>query len=192
MRYVQAVVSCWGSVVAGTQGIARAARPHRRDLARRRGAASTACGSRSTASARIYADKAAMLAEHPLSVLPCYESPPQHRAALRGPVIHCSVRRCSGSNCCPLVPRRRIFLRCVTSGLTATVASAAPRVVAARRVARRRHLAAAVVVRPRLAAWLVAPMFGWAGWLLRLPLLRALLIAAGGYLLRFAPVTSRW
>ena len=26
-------------------------------------------------------------------------------------------------------------------------------------------------------------MFGWAGWLLRLPVLRALLVAGGGYLL---------
>ena len=36
-------------------------------------------------------------------------------------------------------------------------------------------------------AWLVAPSLGLAGWLLRLPLLRGLLVAAGGYLTSLRP-----
>jgi hypothetical protein len=36
-------------------------------------------------------------------------------------------------------------------------------------------------------AWLLAPMFGLAGWLLRAPVLRAIVVAAGGYLLTLRP-----
>src|SRR2546430_548156 len=77
MRYVQAVVSCWGGVVAGTQGIrAEHARidalwlhPNVPRWARTRVAARYP-------SARIYTDDRAMLAEHPLSQLDCYEQRP--------------------------------------------------------------------------------------------------------------------
>jgi hypothetical protein len=37
------------------------------------------------------------------------------------------------------------------------------------------------------AAWLAAPWFGLGGWLLRLPVLRGVLVAAGGYLLTLRP-----
>jgi hypothetical protein len=36
-------------------------------------------------------------------------------------------------------------------------------------------------------AWVAAPAFGVVGWLLRLPLLRGLLVAAIGYLLALRP-----
>ena len=38
-----------------------------------------------------------------------------------------------------------------------------------------------------LLAWLLAPLFGLPGWLLRVPLLRALAVAAGGALLSLRP-----
>jgi hypothetical protein len=38
-----------------------------------------------------------------------------------------------------------------------------------------------------LLAWLLAPLFGVAGWVLRLPLLRAGLVVTGGYLLTLRP-----
>lgn len=74
LRHVQAVVSCWGSVVAGTQGVrAEHARidavwvsPRAPEWLRRRVAVRYP-------SARLYADADAMLAEHPLTTLPCYE-----------------------------------------------------------------------------------------------------------------------
>uniref|UniRef100_UPI0035C99CEC hypothetical protein n=1 Tax=uncultured Jatrophihabitans sp. TaxID=1610747 RepID=UPI0035C99CEC len=73
-RHVQAVVSCWGSVVAGTQGVrAQHARidavwlsPRAPQWLRRRVAVRYP-------SARLYTDADAMLAEHPLTPLPCYE-----------------------------------------------------------------------------------------------------------------------
>ena len=64
-------------------------------------------------SARIYADKAAMLAEHPLSVLPCYESPPRARA-LSLAVSGRARRRDAGARPAAVVARRRC--RCATSG----------------------------------------------------------------------------
>jgi hypothetical protein len=48
------------------------------------------------------------------------------------------------------------------------------------------HRAAAFVAAGVLA-WLVAPLFGPPGWLLRLPVLRGILIVAGGYLLTLRP-----
>jgi hypothetical protein len=36
-------------------------------------------------------------------------------------------------------------------------------------------------------AWLLAPLFGVTGWVLRLPVLRGLLVAGGGYLLSLRP-----
>ena len=36
-------------------------------------------------------------------------------------------------------------------------------------------------------AWLLAPLAGWPGWLLRLPLLRAALVVTGGYVMTLRP-----
>src|SRR4051812_17792676 len=85
LRYVQAVVSCWGEGVAGTKGVRPA---HARVDALWLGpAAPTWLRSRVATrypSARIYADAAAMLAEHPLTELGCYERPRPRRV---GPVV---------------------------------------------------------------------------------------------------------
>ncbi len=48
------------------------------------------------------------------------------------------------------------------------------------------HLAAAFVMAGVLA-WLLAPVFGISGWLLRVPLLRGIAVAVGGYLLALRP-----
>jgi hypothetical protein len=48
------------------------------------------------------------------------------------------------------------------------------------------HYAAAFVAAGVLA-WLVAPVFGLAGWVLRVPLLRGLVVGVGGYLLGLRP-----
>jgi hypothetical protein len=45
----------------------------------------------------------------------------------------------------------------------------------------------ALGVLPTVLAWLVARPFGPPGWLLRLPLLRGILVAAGGCLLSLRP-----
>lgn len=82
MRHVQAVVSCWGSVVAGTQGVrAEHARidavwlgPRAPDWLRRR-------VSVRYPSAQVYSDADAMFAEHPLTALPCYRPRPPRRWA---------------------------------------------------------------------------------------------------------------
>jgi hypothetical protein len=83
-RYVLAVIACWGRVVAGTRGV-RA--EHARieaiwmspivppDLA--------AGVTRRYPSVSTYADRAAMLAEHPPTVLDCYDTPAPARRAWR-------------------------------------------------------------------------------------------------------------
>jgi hypothetical protein len=48
------------------------------------------------------------------------------------------------------------------------------------------HVAAALVM-AGILGWLVAPLFGVSGWLLRVPLLRGLGVAVGGYLLTLRP-----
>jgi hypothetical protein len=48
------------------------------------------------------------------------------------------------------------------------------------------HLAAALVM-CGVVAWLVAPVFGLAGWLLRAPLLRGAVVSAGGFLVTLMP-----
>src|SRR6185437_3969788 len=48
------------------------------------------------------------------------------------------------------------------------------------------HLTAGMLTAAVLA-WLLAPMFGLAGWLLRAPVLRAIVVATGSYLLTLRP-----
>jgi hypothetical protein len=179
MRFVQAVVSCWGSVVAGTQGVrAQYARIDAIWLGAAVPRGLRARIAQHYPSARIYADKAAMLGEHPLSVLPCYDSPPQHRSAAR------AVSGLLGAAMLGLglLPSSLVVGAVRDVWLAATLLTAAFALWLLIGSHGRGHLAAAVVF-AGLTAWLVAPMFGWAGWLLRLPVLRALLVAAGGYLL---------
>jgi hypothetical protein len=182
-RFVQAVVSCWGSVVAGTQGI-RAA--HARIDAiwlDARVPRDVRCRIAQTyPSARIYADRAAMLAEHPLSQLPCYEPPVRPRVVSRG------LTALAGAATLALgvLPSAWLVGAVWMVWLAATVATAALVIWLLAGTQDTGHVAAAVVTAGVLA-WLAAPMFGWAGWLLRLPVLRGILVAAGGYLLSLRP-----
>ena len=100
---MQAVVSCRGAVLAGTQGVrAEHARidaiwlnPNVASWTRKRVAARYP-------SARIYTDRSAMLAEHPLSALECYEPVAPHRVRPRlgRPVVPVIAARWP-SACCP-------------------------------------------------------------------------------------------
>ena len=184
LRHVQAVVSCWGGLVAGTQGF-RA--EHARIVAVWMSPAAPAWLRKRVAtrypSARMYADADAMLAEHPLTHLGCYTDPEPRPAATVPLTALAGAAR----------PRARP---------AAAAGAAHPRPVGAvardhRRDRRVRGLAAGRralgrarrrgVRGRRGAAWLVAPAFGLAGWLLRVPLLRGLAVAAGGYLLALRP-----
>ncbi len=184
-RYVQAVVSCWGGVVAGTRGVrAEHARidaiwisPAAPDWLRKRVAVRYP-------SARLYADEAAMLGEHPLTELDCYRTSVRRRlgpylgAALIGALILALG----------LLPFEILHasLALWATWVLATAATALTTVWLLLGSHGAGHLAAAFVVAGVLA-WLLAPVFGLGGWLLRVPLLRGLLVAAGGYLLGLRP-----
>jgi hypothetical protein len=183
MRYVQAVVSCWGSVVAGTQGVrSQHARIDALWLGRgvpnslRKRIALT------YPSARLYVDRAAMLAEHPLSELPYYEPSPR-RSAL--PLAASAV---AGGALLSLgvLPPSVLTGPVHALWLSAVVAAAALMLWLLLGQHGTGHVAAAVVAAGVLA-WLAAPAFGLAGWVLRVPLLRGLLVAGGGYLLALRP-----
>lgn len=184
-RHVRAVVSCWGGVVAGTLGVrAQYARIdaiwlHPDAPAWLRGRVA-----RRYPSARLYADADAMLAEHPLSQLPCY-GPPARRPVVRPALTALAVAMVLALG---LLPYEWLAQ---TGGLRelwyAAVAGSALfalwLLLGARGIG---HWSAAVVV-VGTCAWLVAPAFGLFGWLLRLPVLRALLVAAAGALLALRP-----
>lgn len=184
-RYVQAVVSCWGGVVAGTQGVrAEHARidavwlhPNVPGSARRRVAARYP-------SARVYADRAAMLGEHPLSELPCYAAPPPRRVASRAALVGAGVALLGLG----LVPPAVLAAVPALHGLWLAVTVASGLLAAWMLVGSHStgHVAAAVVV-GGVFAWCLAPAFGIAGWLLRAPLLRAIAVGAGGFLLSLRP-----
>jgi hypothetical protein len=185
LRYVEAVVSCWGGVVAGTQGVrAEHARidalwisPEAPAWLRKRVATRYP-------SARIYNDAAAMRAEHPLSELRCYEPPATHRLSsyLGVGVVGLAL---IVLGVLPLGVLREVDLLW-GAWIVATAAAAALTgwlLVGAHGAG---HVAAALVMAGVLG-WLVAPLFGVSGWLLRVPLLRGLAVAAGGYLLTLRP-----
>jgi hypothetical protein len=182
MRFVQAVVSCWGSVVAGTQGVR--AEHARIDAIWLDSSVpkDVRCRIAQTyPSARIYADRSALLAEHPLSELPCYEPPAAPRLVSRAATgLLGAVMLALG-----LLPSSWLVGAVWGVWLAATLMTAAV-VVWLVGTEGTGHVAAAVVTAGVLA-WLVAPMFGWAGWLLRLPVLRGIAVAAGGYLLSLRP-----
>jgi hypothetical protein len=184
-RYVQAVVSCWGNVIAGTRGVrAEHARidaiwlnPNLASWMHKRVAARYP-------SARVYTDRQVMLAEHPLSVLDCYQPGAPRRIATRLAVLSAGAALLALGSVPATLLRQAALLW--DAWLAATVAVGALAVwllVGARSAGHR----AAAVVTTGVLAWLVAPLFGTPGWVLRLPVLRGILVAIGGYLLSLRP-----
>jgi hypothetical protein len=160
MRHVQAVVSCWGSVVAGTQGVrAEHARidavwlaPLAPEWLRRRVTVRYP-------SAQVYADADAMLAEHPLTPLPCYEQrPPRRLQALTLALLLCAVLALGVLPLSVLhaVPALRLTWLATTAGAGLLAGWLAVGVRTAG------HLAAACIA-AALCSWLLAPAFGLTG-----------------------------
>jgi hypothetical protein len=184
-RHVQAVVSCWGGVVAGTKGFrAEHARvdaiwisPSAPLWLRRRVATRYP-------SARLYAESAAMLAEHPLTELDCYRLPGRRRTT---PAV---VATLAGAALVTLglLPFDTLHAHTLLWDLWLAVVTLGAALTAWLVVGTREagHLAAAFVAAGVLA-WLVAPVFGLSGWLLRVPLLRGIVVGVGGYLLGLRP-----
>jgi hypothetical protein len=184
-RYVRAVVSCWGGVIGGTQGVrAEHARidaiwlhPEAPRWLRLR------IGARYP-SARTYADADAMVAEHPLSELSCYESRQKARPAARlGAVVGAVALIALGVLPLGWMQDTELLWDAWLAVTAAVGVMTAWLVVGTHAVG---HLAAAFVMAGVLG-WLLAPLFGLTGWLLRVPLLRGILVALGGYLLTLRP-----
>jgi hypothetical protein len=183
-RYVQAVVSCWGGVIAGTKGFrAEHARidaiwisPRAPMWLRRRVAGRYP-------SARVYAEASAMLAEHPLSELDCY-IPSRRRS---GPAVAVTLAG-AALIALGLLPFHTLHAQTLLWDLWLGVLGLGATITAWLLVGTRDagHLAAAFVAAGVLA-WLVAPVFGLSGWLLRIPLLRGIVVGIGGYLLGLRP-----
>ncbi|MEO9134204.1 MAG: hypothetical protein ABI301_04300 [Jatrophihabitantaceae bacterium] len=184
-RYVQAVVSCWGRVIAGTQGVrAEHARidalwlhPNVPVWVRRRVAGAYP-------SARMFTDRDLMLAQFPLSTLYCYEPEPPRRVLPRVAAAGASAALLGLG----LLPESILHASSLLWGLwlSATVAVAVLAgwlLTAAHGIG---HVAAGALTAGVLA-WLLAPVFGLPGWLLRAPVLRGLVVMGGGYLLTLRP-----
>ena len=184
-RYVQAVVSCWGGVIAGTLGFrAQHARidalwlhPNVPRWVRQRVASRYP-------SARIYADRASMLAEHPLSQLACYSDAPDRRRRRTATVVVAAVAMLAlgavpGSELAAVPALRVVWL-----GATAATGLLVVWLFAGARSSG--HRVAALLALGGLA-WMLAPTLGLAGWVLRLPLLRAAVVVTGGYLASLRP-----
>ena len=182
-RYVQAVVACWGSVVGGTLGV-RAERARIEAIWLGPGAPTWLVKrvGLTYPSARIYLDRGEMLAEHPLSVLPCYESP-EPRSVPQRAIVPVAGAMLVGLG---LIPSAAIHGTVWDAWLG--VAAALAVIVAWLALGSRAigHSALAVVLAGVLA-WFAAPLFGLAGWLLRLPALRAAFVVGGGYLATLRP-----
>lgn len=185
MRYVQAVVSCWGGVVAGTQGVrAEHARidaiwlhPEAPKSVRSRVA-------RRYPSARMYAGADAMLGEHPLTELSCYDAPKPRRTSSRAlAAVAMAALLVLGLVPYSTLSNTHVLWELWIVATAAAAALTAWLVVGTHGVG---HFAAAFVMAGVLG-WLVAPLFGLSGWLLRVPLLRGLAVAIGGYLLALRP-----
>jgi hypothetical protein len=184
-RYVQAVVACWGGVVAGTKGLrAEHARiealwisPDAPGWLRSRVATRYP-------SARLYADAAAMLAEHPLTGLDCYRQPSARRFT---PALATGLGG-AALLALGLIPFPTLHDTTALWDLWLVVVSLTAALTGWLLIGTRDagHLAAAFVV-TGLLAWLVAPLFGLTGWLLRAPLLRGVVVAAGSYLVGLRP-----
>ena len=184
-QHVQAVVSCWGGIVAGTKGFrAEHARVDAIWIStsaplwlRRRVAARYP-------SARMYADCSAMLAEHPLTELGCYQLPRRHHA---GPAIAATLAGAAlitlGLLPFGMLQAHTLLWDLWLAVLTLGAVLTAWLVIGTHEAG---HYAAAFVAAGVLA-WLVAPAFGLAGWVLRVPLLRGIVVGLGGYLIGLRP-----
>jgi hypothetical protein len=171
-RYVLAVISCWGRVIAGTRGIraehARVDALWMSEIVPRELAASVAARYPSTS---IYADKSTMLTEHPPTQLDCYEKaadPAQNRQRL-GLRIMIIAALVIGS-----LPASWIWhnhdARLIWAGELAFFSIAAVILRVTRRDVRARG---ATLFYAAIAMWLLAPFAGAAGiFLLRLPILQ--------------------
>jgi len=184
-KYVLAVVSCWGGVIAGTQGVrAEHARvdamwlhPNMPYWMRRRLASRYP-------SARLFTDRAAMLAEYPPTILPCYAPEPHRRVLPRAAAVLFAAALLTLG----LLPGQWLQRSAALHGAwlvaTAALAIAAVWLLVINHMPGHR---AAAWIAGGVLAWLVAPVFGVAGWVLRVPVLRALAVGAGGYLLSLRP-----
>ena len=180
-RHVQAVVSVWGNVLAGTKGVrAEHARiealwlhPSAPPWLRQRVAVRYP-------NARLYGDADAMLAEHPLTPLSCYEPVQPRRwaprvAAALGLAVALALGALPHGTLQAAAPLWYGWLA-ATAAVVGVVAWLA---VGARFAG---HAAAALLM-SGLLAWMIAPLCGLSGWLLRLPVLRGLVVGLGGWLL---------
>jgi hypothetical protein len=173
MRYVQAVVACSGRVIAGEYGI-RAERARIQALWLNPSVPSRLASDvrRGYPSARVFTDRQAMLAELPLTTLDCYRAgaPPKHwlGAAFSSVVVTGLV----ALGLAPLDALRAnpllwsTWLTAIVSVATLTLWTLLATAGPARR--------SAALLLGEVLAWLLAPVFGVAGWVLRLPLLNAL------------------
>lgn len=184
-RYVLAVVSCWGGVVAGTMGVR--AEHARIDAIWLHPAAPGWLRKRLAGrypSARVYADADTMLAEHPPTVLDCYELPRPLPLARRvaGTVGGAGLL---GLGLLPfdLLHGSDLLWMLWLAVLSAVAVLTGWLLVGLHSAG---HVAAAFVAAGVLA-WLAAPALGLSGWLLRVPVLRGLAVAAGGYVLALRP-----
>ncbi len=186
-QHVLAVVACWGGVIAGTRGVrAERCRIEAVWLSGTVPAELVADVERQYPSTALYRNKAAMLAEHPPSLLDCYELPQPGHALLRrclqvltGCVVVASALPSSwwsGSGDARLV-WAAAFVGFLLAALL--MGRGRPRDMAVRR---RRMLFLAV------SLWVAAPFGGPAGTsLLRIPLVQlALLYLVHRYQLRRA------
>lgn len=182
-RYVLATVSCWGSVVAGTQGFR--AQHARIDAIWLHPNADRSLRSRIVTrypSARLYANADAMLAEHPPSALPCYGPVQRRRLRLTRWLAAVALLVLGVLPYEWLSGVRPLWV--VWAVITAAAAAATLwLLVGARSIG---HLSAALLA-GTVTAWLAAPLFGLFGWLLRLPLLQAVVVTTFGALLTLRP-----
>jgi hypothetical protein len=182
-RYVLAVVACWGSVVAGTQGI-RAERARIRAIWLAQSAPPWLVKrvALTYPSAQLYRDRDAMLAEHALSALPCYRPATPMPMPLRTTVL-LGGAALVGLGITPSSAARGTLWDFWISLVGALAVLALWLLFGARKTG---HTSLGLIVAGCLA-WVAAPLFGLAGWLLRLPMLRAALVIGGSYLIGLRP-----
>lgn len=193
MRYVQAVVSCWGRVVAGTRGVrSEFARIDALWLAPTVPAWLRQAIARRYPSARLFSDADEMLAEYPLTILDSYDGSvaPRHRVAESFSAMVLAALGTLG-----LLPAQTLQQHPAIGAawLTATLAVG---VLAAWTLCcgRGPGRTSSALLLGEVLLWLLAPLFGVVGWLFRLPLLAlaasGLWAAARGIRPRYFPVVT--
>jgi hypothetical protein len=171
-RYVLAVVACWGKVIAGTRGI-------RAEQARVEALWMSAIVPRELAesvaarypSATLYAEKDAMLAEHPPTALDCYEPDEPARDVRTSRVMRLAI---AAAVVIGALPASWIWQQPYVRALwAAEVCLFVIAAVMVRRTRRDVRAPATALLYAGLAVWLLAPFAGSAGLvLLRLPLVQ--------------------